>query len=272
MGDIGWSLGVVAPISEVTSQAAAVSGAISAGADDTVRLTLLTLAGFLALALLGVFLLGRYLTRPIEALVAGTQAVAAGDMNVAIPVRSRDQLGQMAESFNAMIANLRTAREEVAAQQRTLEQRVQERTGDLQRTLEQLQHSVQERQQLSATLQEISSPVVPVLKGVLIMPLIGVINAARGEMLTSALLAAIEEHRARIVILDVTGVPIIDEQTARILLESAQATRLLGAEVVLTGLRPELIQAQADDGLGLDLSGLVSRSNLQSGVAYALRR
>jgi anti-anti-sigma regulatory factor/HAMP domain-containing protein len=270
MGDIGWSLGVVAPIGEVTSQAAAVSGAISAGADDTVRLTLLTLAGFLVLALLGVFLLGRYLTRPIEALVAGTRAVAAGDMNVAIPVRSRDQLGQMTESFNAMIANLRTAREEVAAQQRTLEQRVQERTGDLQRTLEQLQHSVQERQQLSATLQEISSPVVPVLKGVLIMPLIGVINAERGEMLTSALLAAIEEHRARIVILDVTGVPIIDEQTARILLESAQATRLLGAEVVLTGLRPEL--AQTIVSLGLDLSGLVSRSNLQSGVAYALRR
>jgi rsbT co-antagonist protein RsbR len=97
-----------------------------------------------------------------------------------------------------------------------------------------------------------------------------VINADRGEMLTSALLAAIEEHRARIVILDVTGVPIIDEQTARILLESAQATRLLGAEVVLTGLRPEL--AQTIVSLGLDLSGLVSRSNLQSGVAYALRR
>ncbi len=270
MGEIGWSLGLVAPISEVTSQAAAVSSAISAGTDATVRLTLLTLAGFLLLALLGVVLLGRYLTRPIEALVAGTQAVAAGDMNVSIPVKSRDQLGQMAESFNAMIANLRTARAEVEAQQRTLEERVLQRTSDLQHTLEQLQRSTEERQRLSATLQEISSPVVPIFQGVLIMPLIGVINTDRGALLTGALLAAIEQQHARIVILDVTGVPIIDERIARVLLESAQAARLLGAQVVLTGLRPEL--AETIISLGLNLAGLIVRADLQSGVAYALKQ
>jgi anti-anti-sigma regulatory factor/HAMP domain-containing protein len=270
MENIGWSLGVVAPINEVTSQADAVNTAISTGTDDTVRLTLLTLAGFLLLALVGMVLLGRYLTRPIEALVAGTQAVAAGDMNVTIPVKSRDQLGLMADSFNAMIANLRTAREEVDLQQRTLEERVRQRTSDLQHTLEQLQHSTQERQQLSATLQEISSPVVPVFQGVLIMPLIGVITIDRGQLLTSALLAAIEQHRARIVILDVTGVPIIDEQIARVLLDSAQAARMLGAQVVLTGLRPEL--AETIVSLGLNLAGLIVRADLQSGVAYALQQ
>ncbi len=270
MGEIGWSLGLVAPIDEVTSQAAAVSSAISAGTDETVRLTLLTLAGFLLLALLGVVLLGRYLTRPIEALVAGTQAVAAGDMSVSIPVKSRDQLGQMAESFNAMIANLRTARAEVDAQQRTLEDRVLQRTSDLQHTLEQLQRSTEERQQLSATLQELSSPVVPIFQGVLIMPLIGVINTDRGALLTGALLAAIQQQHARIVILDVTGVPIIDERIARVLLESAQAARLLGAQVVLTGLRPEL--AETIISLGLNLAGLIVRADLQSGVAYALKQ
>jgi len=185
-------------------------------------------------------------------------------------VKSRDQLGQMAESFNAMIANLRTARAEVEAQQRTLEERVLQRTSDLQHTLEQLQRSTEERQRLSATLQEISSPVVPIFQGVLIMPLIGVINTDRGALLTGALLAAIEQQHARIVILDVTGVPIIDERIARVLLESAQAARLLGAQVVLTGLRPEL--AETIISLGLNLAGLIVRADLQSGVAYALKQ
>ena len=85
----------------------------------------------------------------------------------------------------------------------------------------------------------------------------------------STLLSATERHRARMVIVDVTGVPIIDTQVARVLLKVASAIRLLGAETVLVGLRPEL--AQTIIGLGLDLTSLVTRADLQSAVSYALQ-
>jgi rsbT co-antagonist protein RsbR len=70
--------------------------------------------------------------------------------------------------------------------------------------------------------------------------------------------------------MDVTGVPIVDTQTARVLLDAANAARMLGAQTVLVGLRPEL--AQTIVGLGLDLSGLTTRADLQSGVSYAMEQ
>ena len=87
------------------------------------------------------------------------------------------------------------------------------------------------------------------------------------DLLTSTLLAAIEEHQARVVILDVTGVPIIDSQVARVLLEAAAAARLLGATPMLVGLRPEL--AQTIVGLGLDLATLITLANLKTGLHVA---
>jgi len=78
-------------------------------------------------------------------------------------------------------------------------------------------------------VQELSSPVVPVLDGILVMPLIGAIDSERTSILTQTLLTAIEQHRANIVIIDVTGVPIVDTQVAQALLQAARASKLLGA-------------------------------------------
>jgi rsbT co-antagonist protein RsbR len=116
----------------------------------------------------------------------------------------------------------------------------------------------------------LSSPVVPLLEGILVMPLVGVIDTERAALLLSTLLTATERHRASMVIVDVTGVPIVDTQVARVLLEAASAIRLLGAQTVLVGLRPEL--AQTIVGLGLDLTSLVTRADLQSAVSYALQQ
>jgi rsbT co-antagonist protein RsbR len=77
-----------------------------------------------------------------------------------------------------------------------------------------------------------------------------------------------QQHRASMVILDVTGVPIIDTQVARTLLETARAVKLLGTQTILVGPRPEL--AQTIVGLGLDLAGLITQADLQSGVSYAM--
>ncbi len=102
------------------------------------------------------------------------------------------------------------------------------------------------------------------------MPLIGAIDSARADQLVPALLTAIEQHHATTVLLDVTGVPLIDTQVARVLLAAADATRLLGAEPILVGIRPEL--AQVIVGLGLDLSSLATQADLESGVRYASQR
>jgi rsbT co-antagonist protein RsbR len=102
------------------------------------------------------------------------------------------------------------------------------------------------------------------------MPLIGAIDAERASILIEALLRGIEQYHASVIILDVTGVPVVDTHVARTLLDAAAAVRLLGAQAVLVGLRPEL--AQTIVSLGLSLSGLVTRANLQSGVTYAIQQ
>jgi rsbT co-antagonist protein RsbR len=84
------------------------------------------------------------------------------------------------------------------------------------------------------------------------------------------LLHAIEQHRARTVLIDVTGVPLVDTLVAAVLLQAAAATKLLGAQPVLVGIRPEL--AQTIVGLGVDLSMVITHADLQSGITYALGR
>ena len=111
---------------------------------------------------------------------------------------------------------------------------------------------------------------LPVLEGILVMPLVGAITGERANLLISSLLHAIEQHRADFVIMDVTGVPIVDTQVAKALLQAADAARLLGTQTILAGLRPEL--AQTIVGLGLDLSALVAQADLRSGVVYAMRQ
>ena len=102
------------------------------------------------------------------------------------------------------------------------------------------------------------------------MPLSGVIDTTRATLLMQSLLWAIEQHSAETVIMDVTGVPIIDTQVARALLQTAGAARLLGAQTILVGLRPEL--AQTIVGLGVTFTNLVTRADLQSGISYTMQR
>jgi anti-anti-sigma factor len=158
-----------------------------------------------------------------------------------------------------------------------LELRVAERTAELeqsnaeaQRALGELRESIRDRELLSATVRELASPVMPVREGILVMPLIGAIDSERAALLMDSLLRSIERHRARIVIMDVTGVPLVDSQVAQTIMQVADAARLLGAKTILVGVRPEL--AQTIVGLGLDLRGLVTCADLQSGVGYALQQ
>ncbi|MGB9722851.1 MAG: STAS domain-containing protein [Chloroflexia bacterium] len=116
---------------------------------------------------------------------------------------------------------------------------------------------------------ELSTPVIPVLEGILIMPLIGSIDSERAGRILDSLLHGIEEYRARVAILDITGVPMIDSQVANHLVRAMLAAQLLGAHPILTGISPEVAQTMVQ--LGIDLAGITSCADLQQGVALALR-
>jgi anti-anti-sigma regulatory factor len=122
----------------------------------------------------------------------------------------------------------------------------------------------------AATLAELSIILLPISDHAMVMPLIGALSAERAQRLTAALLAGVNARRARIVILDITGMPMVDSQAATALITAAQAVRLLGAEVVITGIRAEVAQNLVE--LGVDLSGIVTQNSLQSGIAYALAK
>jgi rsbT co-antagonist protein RsbR len=100
------------------------------------------------------------------------------------------------------------------------------------------------------------------------VPLVGHVDSERARQIMSDVLEGIEQHQARVVILDVTGVPVVDSSVANHLMRAAQAAQMLGAQTLIVGIRPEV--AQTIIGLGLSLRGLITRSDLQSGIEYAL--
>lgn len=135
-----------------------------------------------------------------------------------------------------------------------------------------LQRSVQDEtiRVQAAILEELSTPLLPISDHVVVMPLIGAVDSRRAEQVVSSLLHGVQSHQARIAILDITGVLVVDTSVAQALIQAADAVRLLGAEVVLTGIRPEVAQTLV--GLGVQALGMETRSSLQSGIAYALAR
>jgi PAS domain S-box-containing protein len=120
----------------------------------------------------------------------------------------------------------------------------------------------------TAALAELSTPLIPLTDRVMVMPLIGTVDTRRAQDVLDTLLHGIAQTQAQVVILDITGVPLVDSQVANGLVRAAQAVQLLGARAVLTGIRPEV--AQTLIGLGVDLTSIVTRGTVQSGIAFAM--
>jgi rsbT co-antagonist protein RsbR len=122
----------------------------------------------------------------------------------------------------------------------------------------------------ASTLKELSTPLIPISDQVMVMPLIGTIDTQRARQMLDAVLHGIEASRVEVVIVDITGVTLVDTQVAATLIHAAQAVRLLGAQMVLTGIRPEVAQTLV--GLGVKLTDIVTHSTLQSGIAFAMQQ
>jgi rsbT co-antagonist protein RsbR len=150
---------------------------------------------------------------------------------------------------------------------------VVEQSSRLEGSLSQLRKAHKELEK-RATVQaeailELSTPVIHLADRVLLLPLIGVIDTQRAQQVMDNLLHRIAETSASVVLVDITGVPVIDTYVAEHLLKAATASRLLGAEVIFTGVNPHA--AQTITKLGIDLSGLVTKGSLRDGLITAFR-
>lgn len=124
------------------------------------------------------------------------------------------------------------------------------------------------RQQQEAIM-ELSTPVLQVREGLLILPIVGLLDSQRAQQFTEQLLRGIRDTRARVAVVDITGVPSVDSRVANHLLQTVDASKLMGASVVVTGLSPEIAQTLV--ALGIDLGRMTTVGDLQGGIEEAER-
>ena len=116
---------------------------------------------------------------------------------------------------------------------------------------------------------EISTPVIRVWDGILALPIIGTLDSQRTQVVMENLLQEIVDTGSSIAILDISGVPAVDSLVAQHLIKTVSATRLMGAECIISGIRPEIAQTVVH--LGIDLSNIITKSSLASALAYAFK-
>jgi DNA-binding LacI/PurR family transcriptional regulator/anti-anti-sigma regulatory factor len=156
-----------------------------------------------------------------------------------------------------------------------VEEQVEQRTAELQREVADRQRAQEENLRLQEeiietqrqALQELSTPIIPVMDRIIIMPLIGSVDTLRAKDVTRALLSGIREHHAQVAILDITGVPIVDTGIANHLSKTIQAARLKGARAIVTGMSEAVAETVVD--LGVDWSGIETLADLQTGLRLA---
>jgi rsbT co-antagonist protein RsbR len=117
---------------------------------------------------------------------------------------------------------------------------------------------------------ELSVPVVTVWDKILLVPLIGMVDSRRTQLMMEKLLAAIENSQAKIAILDISGIPIVDTLVARHLIVTISAAKLMGSECIMTGISSKT--AQTIVNLGVDLTGVVTRITIADGLKYAVEK
>jgi rsbT co-antagonist protein RsbR len=207
-----------------------------------------------------------WLSRPIKALHEAAVRLASGDLTARVGLSRNDELGVLAQSFDQMAA---------AMQRNTADLEAQYADANLARSAaEQASAKIAGQlamiEQQRAIISEMSVPILPLTESTLIMPLVGALDSARIAQAQERALHTIQQAAARKLILDITGVPIVDTQVALGLMQIVQAAQLLGCAVTLVGIRPEV--AQAIVGLGISLTGVETLGTLQSGIAHALRK
>jgi anti-anti-sigma regulatory factor/HAMP domain-containing protein len=227
------------------------------------------IGAFIGIGLLltgSVLLLQRQVVRPVQTIERAARAVSGGDLAQTVPLTGHDEIASLQRSFNHMVASLRE-------QHHLLEQRSSELAKEraaLEDALQQLQAVSEERTRLlENTVVQLSAPILSVLKGVLVMPIIGAVNLERARQLQETLLYGIEAKQVRLVILDLTALHAVDEGVVSSLMQMVRSAQLLGAHPVVVGINPQIAEALVR--LDVSLSDLHTMSDLAAAVSYAMR-
>ncbi len=204
---------------------------------------------------------GLYLVWSVLIMMIGF--VVAGGLNIPIPAMSiTNTLGVTILGYGVvsqqLLNPLRELTEELKQRAAEREQAAEERAR--------LQQEVIEAQKRA--IQELSTPIIPVMDRIIVMPLIGSIDTLRARDITRTLLAGIRAHQAKIVILDITGVSVVDSGVASYLNKTVQAARLKGARTIVTGISDAVAETIVD--LGIDWSGIETLADLRTGLLVAL--
>ena len=253
LGDQQVSVMAQLPVSEALAEAR-----------NTLVSTIVVIAATLLVALGLIYVVVRQIVRPVQQLATTALAVSAGDYSQTAPVLTNDEIGHLATTFNTMTAQIRQHVDQ-------LEQRVSRRTHELEARNDQLQQAytdLQEKQsQLNIaeqTLQNLSAPLIPVREDVLLVPLVGVMDTNRMDQTIDLVLEHVSLQQARHVLLDITGIVTFDDETASSLVKLAQMAGLLGAQVTLVGVNPEVAQTIVQ--LDLPLETIATHATLASAL------
>lgn len=167
-------------------------------------------------------------------------------------------LRTVGDAITHMVVILRDVTEEYRQQEqiRVVQQEIADARADL---------SAQQQ-----ALDQLSTPVIQVWDSLLVLPLIGTVDSRRAMQITDSLLSAIADRQAEWVLIDITGLPLVDTQVAAYLLQAMKACMLLGCEVCLVGMRSEVAQTLVQ--LGVDFQHITTLANLQAGIAWAFAR
>lgn len=188
-----------------------------------------------------------------------------------IPIKDKDGNVIGLVGFSTDITRRKRAEEALERAYAEMEQQVKERTEELEQALveqQRLQEEIIEAQQ--RLIQELSTPIIPIMERIIVMPLIGSIDTLRARDIMRRLLEGITRYRAKVVILDITGVPIVDSGVAAHLNKTIQAARLKGAWTIVTGIADAVAETIVE--LGIDWGDVATLSDLQAGLQLALNR
>ncbi len=213
-----------------------------------ITLALILSSGLAAAAL--AFLAVRRIVQPIRSLATTAQAISGGALPEHIAITRDDEIGTLQRNFNQMVTNL-------SEQQATLSER--------NRTVE---TSLATQQQLFQTVAQLSTPLLPIWEGIIVVPIVGYVDAERGQALTESLLRGVTQLRAQIAILDITGLAQLDIDVQRGLLRAMRAVSMLGATPMLAGISVANADFMVEHDA--DLGSFATYRDLRSATAAAL--
>lgn len=266
-GYLGGAGGDIAGVVEVT---VALDVLEAQARTAVLRLLPIILGGFLALSVGMTIMLRALVTRPMGELALAAERIRNGERGVRSRIRRNDEVGVLSSAFDDMATEIETIlsglEEQVAARTADLEAE----RSELDLTLSELQASTAARLALVETVRDLSTPVIRIHEQILVLPIIGEIDAERAQQIETSLLAGIERYRATEVLLDLTGVPFVNTAVAAYLMRAARAAQLIGSGVTIVGISPSVAQSLVQ--LRVDFSGIATRANLQSGLVHALRK